>query len=55
MMGSGKNFCPALIRKDLCIFIESTKFLMWGDAENVDYSSFCSKGLEIIIRCWEIL
>lgn len=55
MIASGKNFPQALIRKDICIFIESTKSLMWGDAKNIVYSSFCSKGLEIIIRCWEIL
>lgn len=55
MMGSGKNFSLALIRKVLRIIIESTNTLMWGDAKNIFYSSFCSKGLEIIRRCWEIL
>lgn len=28
---------------------------MWEDAKNIVYSSFCSKGLEIVIRCREIL
>lgn len=55
MMGSGKNSSTALTGKDLCIFIESTTFLLWEDAKNIFYSSFCSKSLGIIIRCCKIL
>lgn len=55
MMGSGKNSSTALTRKDLCIFIESTKFLLWEVAKNISYSSFCSKCLGIIIRYCKIL
>lgn len=54
-MGSGKNSSTALTRKVLCIFIESTKFLLREDARNIFYCSFCSKDLGIIIRCCKIL